>query len=52
MKLTIKRITFDTKVYYSFTLIDIQFINTFQVVSINFTICNLFFQLLHEKRTK
>ena len=36
--------------YYQFTLIDLQFINTFQVWSINATFCNIFLQVLYEKK--
>ena len=35
--------------YYKFTLVELSFINTFQVWSINATFCNIFLQILHEK---
>lgn len=51
MKITIKREKYENKkVYYAFNLIDICFINTFQVVSLTITICNLLIQFLHIKK--
>jgi hypothetical protein len=38
------------KTYYQFTLIELQFINTCQVWSIIATFCNIFIQILHEKK--
>jgi hypothetical protein len=38
------------KTYYKFTLVELFFINTFQVWSINATFCNIFLQILHEKK--
>ena len=35
--------------YYKFTLVELSFINTFQVWSINVTFCNILLQILHEK---
>lgn len=53
MKFTIKREKNENPNTYSqFTLINLQFINTFQVWSINITILNLFIQILHEKHGK
>jgi len=51
MKITIKCEKYENKkVYYAFNLIDICFINTFQVVSLTITICNLLIQFLHIKK--
>jgi len=50
MKLIIKFIRHHApETYNQFTLIDISFINTSQILSINIVIFNLFFQLGHEK---
>jgi len=38
------------KTYSQFTLIELKFINTFQVWSVNLTIFNIFLQLLNEKK--
>jgi len=37
------------KTYSSFVFLDLTFIKTYQVWSINFTFCNLFFKILKEK---
>ena len=52
MKVTFKRIKYQSTIYYSLTIIDVQIINTIQVFSINITMLNIFFQILHEKHTK
>lgn len=53
MKLIIKRNKYESKKnYYCFNLIEICYINTFQVVSLNITLLNIFIQLIHEKRRK
>jgi hypothetical protein len=41
---------FAPETYYQFTFINLQFINTFQVWSINITLFNVFFSILHEKQ--
>lgn len=38
------------KVYYAFNLIDICFINTFQVIKLSITICNMLIQFHHTKK--
>ena len=51
MKVILKRQkSCNPKTYYQFTIIDLQFINTFQVWSINATFFNIFLQILHEKK--
>lgn len=51
MKFTLKRQkSYNPKTYNQFTLIELQFINTFQVWSVNATFCNIFLQILHEKK--
>lgn len=50
MKVTLKRQkSCNPKTYYQFTLIDLQFINTFQGWGINITFCNIFLQILYER---
>jgi len=44
------RIKRNTKLYCVFTLINLEIINTFQVWSINFTLCNLTIQILKIKK--
>ena len=41
--------SFNKENYYQFTLIDVKYINTYQVISINITFFNVFFQILKEK---
>ena len=51
MKFEVKRQkSCNPKTYYVFTLIELQFINTFQVFSINVTFCNIFLRILYEKK--
>ncbi len=51
MKVNLKvQKSYNSKTYYQFTLIELKFINTYQVWSINTTFCNIFFQILHEKK--
>jgi len=51
MKIIIKREKYENKkVYYAFNLIDICFINTFQVTSLNITICNLLIKFHYTKK--
>ena len=51
MKITLKYIKYDNpKTYFAFNLIDLTYINTCQVWSINFTICNVLLKILKEKR--
>lgn len=38
------------KTYFILTLIDIAYINTYQVTSLNITILNMLVQFLHEKK--
>lgn len=40
------------KTYFQFTLIEMQYINTFQVWSINIVLCNVLFRVLHVKSRK
>jgi len=50
MKFTLKIIKYKNPQYYfSFNLIDLKYINTSQIRSVNFVFCNLFFQVLKEK---
>jgi hypothetical protein len=50
MKFIFKHIKYEnSKTYYAFNFINFSFINTYQVWSINFTFCNLFFKILKEK---
>ena len=37
-------------VYYRITFIGVEFINSFQVMALNFVILNLQFQLIHHKK--
>jgi len=48
IKLELKKI-FNKETYYQFTLIEVKYINTYQVISINITFFNVFFQILKEK---
>lgn len=34
-------------VYYKFTLIELKYIKTYQITSINIIICNIFVQILY-----
>ena len=50
MDYTFKQIKYENpKTYSSFTFFELKYINTYQVWSINFTFCNLFFKMLKEK---
>jgi len=50
MKLKMKFISNgNPKTYFILTLIDIAYINTYQVTSLNITILNVLVQFLHEK---
>jgi hypothetical protein len=50
MRITAKRIKNEnSKIYHSFTFLELVFVNTFQVWSVNLVFCNLFVQLIHEK---
>lgn len=52
MKITLKYRKYENhKTYFAFNLIDLTFINTCQVWSMNFTFCNLFLKILKEKRS-
>lgn len=37
------------KTYFSFTLIDVKLINTFQVISLNLVLFNFLFKIMHTK---
>ena len=51
MKFILKRQkSCNPKTYYQFTVIDLQFVNTFQVMSFNATFCNIFLQVFHKKK--
>lgn len=45
-----KKVYENPETYYSFCFIDVNWINTCQVKSLNVTICNYFFKWLKEKR--
>lgn len=48
MKIILKYRKYDNpKTYFAFNLIDLKYINTFQVWSINFTFCNLLLKILN-----
>jgi len=50
MKMSLKYRKYENpKTYFAFNLIDLTFINTCQVWSINFTFCNFLFKILKEK---
>ena len=50
MKIILKYRKYENpKTYFAFNLIDLTYINTCQVWSINFTICNVLLKILKEK---
>lgn len=50
MKITLKYRKYENhKTYFSFSVIDLTFINTYQVWSFNFTFCNVLLKILKEK---
>ena len=48
IKLELKK-SCNKKNYYQFTLIEVKYIDTYQVVSLNIILFNVFFQILKEK---